>query len=123
MSAGHAYELPGQESDAAVAEALAVVQAGQIAYLTSAGQPIAALVPLGELTELQHAADALAVAEARAIASRPGPQIPHVVIEAMMNADDVTHDAMTAALDARAEQDMSPDEVSVLWESISARRG
>jgi len=123
MSAGHAYELPVEEPDAAVAEALAEVQAGQIAYLTRAGQPIAALVPPGELTALQHAADAHAIAEAHAVAARPGPQIPHVVLEAMMTADDATHDAMAAALDAHAEQTMSADEVVALWEMINTRRG
>jgi antitoxin (DNA-binding transcriptional repressor) of toxin-antitoxin stability system len=122
MSAGHAYELTAEEPEVAVAGALAEVQAGQIAYLTHAGQTVAALVPPGELTALQHAADAHAIAEAHAVASRPGPQIPHAVLEAMMTADDATHDAMATALDAHADQDMRPDEVTALWERINTRR-
>ena len=39
-----------------------------------------------------------------------------------MVADDEIHDAMAAALDARAGQDMPPDEVTALWEAISRRR-
>ena len=35
-------------------------------------------------------------------------------LEAMMAADDATHDAMAAALDARADQDLPPDEVTAL---------
>lgn len=106
-----------------MADALAEVEAGQIAYLTRAGQPIAALVPVTELTELQHASDSAAIAEAELIRARPGPRIPHEVIEAMMGADDATHDAMAAALDARAGEDLPPDEVTALWETIRTRRG
>src|SRR5262249_20948804 len=94
MSAGHAYELPADDSGTAVADALAEVESGQIAYLTRAGQPVAALVSSPELIELQHAADTAASAEAEAIRARPGPRIPHEVLEAMMAADDSTHDEM-----------------------------
>jgi prevent-host-death family protein len=52
VSAGHAHELPAGEAGGAIAEALAEVEAGQIAYLTRAGQPVAALVPVSELAEL-----------------------------------------------------------------------
>lgn len=105
-----------------MADALAEVEAGQIAYLTRAGRPIAALVPVTELTELQQALDAAAIAEAQTVRARPGPRIPHDVIEAMMAADDATHDAMAAALDARAGEDPAPDEITAIWETISTRR-
>jgi antitoxin (DNA-binding transcriptional repressor) of toxin-antitoxin stability system len=123
VSAGHAHELPAGEPGGGVAEALAEVEAGQIAYLTRAGQPVAALVPLTELAELQHTADSVAIAEARAVQARPGPRIPHEVIEAMMDADDFTHDAMAAALDARTKEDLPPEQVTALWETIRTHRG
>jgi antitoxin (DNA-binding transcriptional repressor) of toxin-antitoxin stability system len=121
--AGHAHELPPGESGGAIAEALAEVESGQIAYLTRAGQPVAALVPVSELAELQHMSDSAAIAEAQAIKARPGPQIPHEVVEAMMDADEDTHDAMAAALDARAGEDLPPEQVTALWEAIRASRG
>jgi antitoxin (DNA-binding transcriptional repressor) of toxin-antitoxin stability system len=68
VSAGHAHELPAGESGGAVAE----VEAGQIAYLTRAGQPVAALVPVSELVESQRMSDSAAIAEAQAIKARPG---------------------------------------------------
>jgi len=123
VSAGHAHELPAGEPGGAVAEALAEVEAGQIAYLTRAGRPVAALVPVTELAELQHTSDAAAIAEAEAIQARPGPRIPHEVVEAMMGADEATHDAMAAALDAPAGEDLPPEQVTALWETIRARRG
>jgi antitoxin (DNA-binding transcriptional repressor) of toxin-antitoxin stability system len=123
VSAGHAHELPAGESGGAIAEALAEVEAGQIAYLTRAGQPVAALVPVSELAELQHMSDSATAAEAQAIKARPGPRIPHEVVEAMMEADEATHDAMAAALDARADEDLPPEQVTALWEAIRARRG
>ena len=106
-----------------MAEALAEVEAGQIAYLTRAGQPVAALVPVTELAELQHTSDSAAIAEAQAIRARPGPRIPHHVVEAMMGADEATHDAMAAALDVRAEEDLPPEQVTALWDTIRTRRG
>jgi antitoxin (DNA-binding transcriptional repressor) of toxin-antitoxin stability system len=122
VSVGHAHELSAGEPAGAVADALAEVEAGQIAYLTRAGKPVVALVPVTELTELQQASDGAAIAEAQALRARPGPRIPHEVIEAMMAADDATHDAMAAALDARAGQDLPPDEVTAIWEMITGRR-
>lgn len=122
MRARHAYELSPGEPAGAVAAALAEVEAGQVAYLTRASQPIAALVPVAELADLQHASDAAALAEAATIRNRPGPRIPHDVVEAMMAADDVIHDAMAAALDARAGDDLPPGEVTAIWEAVSARR-
>ena len=65
---------------------------------------------------------AAAIAHAVTIRARPGPRIPHQVVEAMMAADDATHDAMAAALDARAGMDPPPDEVTAIWEMISSRR-
>jgi antitoxin (DNA-binding transcriptional repressor) of toxin-antitoxin stability system len=115
--------LPAGEPGGAVAEALAEVEAGQIAYLTRAGQPVAALVPPTELAELQQTSDFAAIAEVQAVRARPGPRIPHEVVEAMMDADDATHDAMAAALDARAGENLPPGEVSALWETIHTRRG
>jgi antitoxin (DNA-binding transcriptional repressor) of toxin-antitoxin stability system len=123
MNAGHAYELPADDSGTAVADALAEVEAGQIAYLTRAGQPVAALVSLPELVELQHAANTAAITEAEVIRARPGPRIPHEVLEAMMAAHDSTHDEMAAALDALADQELPPDEVTALWKRVSTRRG
>jgi prevent-host-death family protein len=122
VSAGHAHELPAGEPGATVAEALAEVEAGETVYLTRAGRPIAALVPITELAELQHAFDSAAIADALQIGARPGPRIPHQVVEAMMSADDAAHDAMAGALDARADEDLPPDEVTAIWEAIRARR-
>jgi hypothetical protein len=68
------------------------------------------------------AQDALDVAAAEVIRARPGPRIPHDVIEAMMDASDEAHDAMAAALDARSSEDLSPDSVRALWETVQARR-
>jgi antitoxin (DNA-binding transcriptional repressor) of toxin-antitoxin stability system len=123
MGVGHAHELQAGEPVGAVAEALAEVEAGQIAYLTRAGQPVAALVPVGELVELQHMSDSAATAKAQEIKARPGPRIPHEVVEAMMDADDATHDAMAAALDAHAGEDLPPEQVAALWETVRSRRG
>jgi antitoxin (DNA-binding transcriptional repressor) of toxin-antitoxin stability system len=123
VSAGHVHDLPAGEPSGAVAEALAEVEAGQIAYLTRAGQPVAALVPVTELAQLQHASDTAAIGEAEAVQARPGPRIPHEVVEAMMGADEATHDAMAAALDARAGEDLPPEQVTALWETIRTRRG
>jgi antitoxin (DNA-binding transcriptional repressor) of toxin-antitoxin stability system len=122
VSVGHAHELPAGEPAGVVADALAEVEAGRIAYLTRAGEPVAALVPVTELTELQQASQAAAIADAQAVRARPGPHIPHEVIEAMMAADDATHDAMAAALDAHAGQDLPPDEVTAIWKMITGRR-
>jgi antitoxin (DNA-binding transcriptional repressor) of toxin-antitoxin stability system len=116
------YELPAGEPGGTVAEALAEVEAGQIAYLTRAGQPVAALVPVTEFAELQHTSDSAAIAEAQAIHARRGPRIPHEVVEAMMGADEATHDAMAAALDARTSEDLPPGEVTALWETVRTRR-
>jgi len=85
--------------------------------------PVRSLVPVTELAELQHTSDAAAIAEAEAIQARPGPRIPHEVVEAMMGADEATHDAMAAALDARAGEDLPPEQVTALRETIRARRG
>jgi hypothetical protein len=41
----------------------------------------------------------------------------------MMGADEATHDAMAAASDARAEEDLPPEQVTALWETIRTRRG
>jgi antitoxin (DNA-binding transcriptional repressor) of toxin-antitoxin stability system len=101
-----------------VADALAEVEAGEIAYLTRAGQPVAALVPIDELTALQHAADTAILVKVDAMRSGPAPLIPQDVIEAMMDADDATHDAMAAALDAHAGTELSPADVTALWERI-----
>ena len=68
------------------------------------------------------AQDALDVAAAEAIRARPGPRIPHDVIEAMMDASDEAHDAMAATLDARLGEDLSPDSGRELWETVQARR-
>ncbi len=123
MTAGHAHELPPDQPGGPVAAALAEVEAGQIAYLTRAGRPVAALVPVAELAELQQSSDTATVAEAHTIRATPGPRIPHEVVEAMMAADDATHDAMAAALDARTGQDLPPEQVTALWETIRTRRG
>jgi hypothetical protein len=74
------------------------------------------------IAELQEALDAAAIVQAQTIRVRPGPRIPHEVVEAMMAADDATHDAMAAALDARTGEDLPPDEVTAIWETISGRR-
>jgi hypothetical protein len=63
-----------------------------------------------------------AVAQAESIRTRPGPLIPHDVVEAMMGADDEVHDAMAAALDAHARENLSPDSVRAMWEAVKARR-
>ena len=120
---GHAHELPAGEPGGVVGRALAEVEAGGIAYLTRAGRAIAALVPVAELVELQNASDSAAIAEASAVRGRPGPQIPHEVVEAMMVADNATHEAMAAALDACADRDVPAGEVTAMWKSILARRG
>jgi antitoxin (DNA-binding transcriptional repressor) of toxin-antitoxin stability system len=123
MSTGYAYELPAGKPDDALADALADVEAGRISYLTRHGQPVAALVPVDELVELQHALDLVDLAEVETIKARGGPQIPHDVVEAMMAADDATHDAMAATLDARDSEHVSPDEVRAIWEMITTRDG
>jgi hypothetical protein len=64
-----------------------------------------------------------AIAEAESIRSRPGPLIPNDVVEAMMDADDGAHDAMAAALDAHARENLSPDSVRAMWEAVKARHG
>jgi hypothetical protein len=43
------------------------------------------------------------------------------VIEEMMAAHDSAHDAMSAALDARADEDVPPEAVRAIWEAIKAR--
>jgi hypothetical protein len=48
---------------------------------------------------------------------------PHEVVEAMMVADEATHDAMAAALDVRAEEDVPPEQVTALWEAVRTRPG
>jgi hypothetical protein len=75
---------------------------------------------VGELAELQAVHDAVDVAEAAALRARPGPRIPHDVIEEMMDADDPTHDAMGPALDARAGQDVPAEAVRALWQDVPA---
>jgi hypothetical protein len=69
--------------------------------------------PIGPLAD--------ALTEAEAIRARPGPRIPQNVIEAMMDADDEAHDAMAAALDGRASDDVPPDSVRVMWEAVQPR--
>lgn len=117
-----AHELRPGEPVGAVADALAAAEAGEISYLTRDGQPVAALISIDELTELQSAQDAHDIAEAQSIHSRPGPLIPQDVIEAMMSADEETHDAMAAALDAHASENLPPDSVRAMWEAVRARR-
>lgn len=53
--------------------------------------------------------------------ARPGPQIPHEVIDEMMDADAALHDTMAAALDARAGEALSAEEVKALWDAIRGR--
>lgn len=105
----------------AVGDALAEAEAGEISYLTRDGEPVVALISIGELAELQAAQDARDIADAESISSRPGPSIPQDVIDAMMSADDLTHDAMAEALDARASEDLPPDSVRAMWEALRAR--
>ena len=38
-----------------------------------------------------------------------------------MGADDDVHDAMAAALDAQAGEDLPPDSVRAIWEAVRAR--
>jgi antitoxin (DNA-binding transcriptional repressor) of toxin-antitoxin stability system len=121
VSLTHSHELTAGEPTGPVADALAEAEAGQISYLTRDGHPVAALVSVGELNELRAVHDAVEVAETEAIRARPGPQIPHGVIEEMIDADDLTHDAMAAALDVRAGEDLPPEAVRAMWEVIKAR--
>jgi antitoxin (DNA-binding transcriptional repressor) of toxin-antitoxin stability system len=121
VSLTHSHELAAGEPTGPVADALAEAEAGEISYLTRDGHAVAALVSVGELDELRAVHDAVEVAETEAIRARPGPQIPHGVIEEMMDADDPTHDAMAAALDARAGEDVRPEAVRMIWEAIKAR--
>jgi hypothetical protein len=121
VSLTHSHELAAGEPTGPVADALAEAEAGEISYLTRDGHAVAALVSVGELDELRAVHDAVEVAETEAIRARPGPQIPHGVIEEMMDADDPTHDAMAAALDARAGEDVLPEAVRAIWEVIKAR--
>ena len=121
MSLTHSHELTAGEPTGPVADALAEAEAGEISYLTRDGHAIAALVSVAELDELRASHDAVAIAEAEAIRARPGPQIPHDVIEEMMDADDLAHDAMAAALDARAGEDVPPKAVRAMWDAIKAR--
>jgi antitoxin (DNA-binding transcriptional repressor) of toxin-antitoxin stability system len=121
MTLAHAHELRPGEPVGPVADALAEAEAGEISYLTRDGQPAAALISVGELAELQAAQEARDIAEAESIRSQPGPLIPQDVIEAMMSADDESHDAMAAALDAHARADLRPDSVRALWEAVRAR--
>ena len=121
MTPRHTHELRPGEPVGPVADALAEAEAGEISYLTRDGQPVVALVSVDELNELQAAQDARDIAEAESIRSRPGPLIPQDVIEAMMGADDDAHDAMAAALDAQAREDLPPDSVRAMWEAVRAR--
>jgi antitoxin (DNA-binding transcriptional repressor) of toxin-antitoxin stability system len=116
----HSYELRAGEPTGPVADALAEAEDGQISYLTRGGRPVAALVSISELTELQAVQDARDIAVAEAIGVLPGPRIPQDVIAAMMDADDAVHDAMAAVLDSWAGQDVSPDAVRDMWEAIRA---
>jgi len=121
MTLAHAHELRPGEPSGPVADALAEAEAGEIAYLTRDGEPVAALISVGELTELQAVQDARDIAEAEAIRSRPGPLIPQDVVEAMMSADDEAQDAMAAALDAHAGKHLPPDSVRAMWDAVRAR--
>jgi antitoxin (DNA-binding transcriptional repressor) of toxin-antitoxin stability system len=116
------HELRAHEPTGPVAAALAEAEAGEISNLTRGGQPVAAVVSMGQLAESQATQDAHDVPTAEAIRSRPGPRIPHDVIEAMMDASDEAHDAMAAALDARSGEGLSPDSVRELWETVRIRR-
>lgn len=117
-----AHELRAHEPTGPIAAALAEAEAGEISYLTRGGEPVAAVVSMNQLAEFQAAQDAHDVAAAEVIRSRPGPRIPHDVIEAMMDASDEAHDAMAAVLDTRSGEDLSPDSVRGLWETVRARR-
>ena len=121
MTLAHAHELRPGEPVGPVADALAEAEAGEISYLTRGGEPVAALISVGELTELQAGQEARDIAEAESIRSRPGPLIPQDVVEAMMSADDEAHDAMAAALDAQSRADLPPDSVRAMWEAVRAR--
>lgn len=121
MTSAHAHELRPGEPVGPVADAVAEAEAGEISYLTRDGEPVVALISVGELTELQAAQDAREIAEAESMRSRPGPLIPQDVIEAMMGADDEAHDAMAAALDAQARENLPPDSVRAMWEAVKAR--
>jgi antitoxin (DNA-binding transcriptional repressor) of toxin-antitoxin stability system len=59
VGAGHAYEVPVGRP--AIDGALAEVEAGEIAYLTRAGERVAALVPLPHLEEIWDASDDSAI--------------------------------------------------------------
>jgi hypothetical protein len=120
VSLTHSHELTAGEPTGPVADALAEAEAGEISYLTRDGHAVAALVSVGELAELQAVHEAADIAEAEAIRARPGPRIPHDVVEEMMAADDPAHDAMGAALDARQAEDVPPEEVRAMWEAIKA---
>jgi antitoxin (DNA-binding transcriptional repressor) of toxin-antitoxin stability system len=121
MTLAHGHELRPHELNGPVADALAEAEAGQISYLTRDGHPVAALLSIGQLTELQAAQDARDIAEAESIRARSGPLIPQDVVEAMMDAEDEAHDAMAAALDARADEGLSPDSVRAVWQAVRSR--
>ncbi len=97
----YSHELRAGEPTGPVADALAEAEDGQISYLTRGGRPIAALVSIAELAELQAAQDARDIV-------------------AMMDADDDVHDAMAAALDSRATEDIPPEAVRGMWEAVKA---
>lgn len=122
MSVAHGHELRATDLTGPVADALADAESGHISYLTRDGQAVAAVVSVGELTELQAAQDGWDIAEAEAIRARPGALIPHDVVEAMMDADDGAHDDMASALDTCAGVAVLPEAVRGMWEAVIAQR-
>jgi prevent-host-death family protein len=56
--------------------------------ITEAGTPVAALISIDELDELQQGRDAVDLARCRQVKARSGPGLPHEEFMALIEAED-----------------------------------
>jgi prevent-host-death family protein len=80
---------PLRQAQARLDELVARAHHGQErVLLTEHGRPVAAIISVADLEELQRAQDAADLAECRAIKARSGPGVPHEQFMAMLEAED-----------------------------------
>ena len=78
-----------EQAQSRLAELVSRAQHGhQPVMLTEHGTPVAAIVPVADLEDLQHAQDAADLALCQAIKAGSGPGLPHEQFMAVLAAED-----------------------------------
>jgi prevent-host-death family protein len=89
--------------------------------LTDHGKPVAAIISMAELDELQRAQEASDIAEAQAIVAQGGPKIPNRQVAALLEVDDATYADLIAALRERGGDGIPDEEFMAMVRTRAAR--